>query len=920
MDSIFNNFRSSAKKEAEVKTVQGKDDIHIVTEKSRAKVSEQFERVQAAKKPVRSQGMKDRMSRGQDESNPSSLLPLRRTRSSSEMRDGDSPEAPREPKLRRIERVPPGAFYSGATGTGSIHETRSSRRVSRELAPRSPLKPRTPSPERWTELYPEWEKMWRNSIIYPKEGKNKATVDKQDIRRLDEGEFLNDNLIMFYLLQLERDLIQRRPELSERIYFHNTFFYTRLSKPEKGKKGINYEAVERWTAKVDLFSYDYIIVPVNEHTHWYVAIICNAPKLLEPEPNALEDSQIQEVSADSNQRRYNTDANINSSPASSPKPRPDSSSGNSLTEHMKQVSLMGAPIDLEEKETPHNEPEPRIPAKRLTPQETSPDSPSDRHTLKESPKTEQKTNVVEGASAPAAPAKKGKRKSIPPRKYNPKEPRIITLDSLGISHSVTCTNLRDYLIAEMKSKRNTEIPIPRQLGMTATKIPHQKNYCDCGLFLLSYIEQFLKCPDEFTEALLQKVDIEVDYDFTPAPKMRTRIREILFDLQAEQMVEKNGRAEAKSRSKKKASEGQGKEETAISTKSNSREPSKGARDSVDPESHMSTRVSALPELSGGEDLQRRVSQSPQPGPFTLEPTSELQAEPRQSVRNTEGLAPESPIEPDLPKASERVSQEPIDLEDADRGASRAIRRTFAEIFKPFPGFKDEAGSLIKTRPGRSRSDAVQIDDDSPQKTTHDAPQIHDPDSPSTQLRDERDRELLSPFAERDIPLSDHRDRPPTPYPREENDVVSHGLHKIEDTDRIMKSPIGKHIGSTDSSPLQPALNIPDIADDVGAGQEEAKEDDDIMLLDREPIDAPPLLTDSPSTPLTSPSKRQSATSPRQGSNRKPSPRKGPRSSEPANVCHSSGSMVLRDHSDLGLIGKHMAKPVKFKGRHTKFSP
>ena len=36
-------------------------------------------------------------------------------------------------------------------------------------------------------------------VVYPAQGSKRATVDWIDLERLDEGEFLNDNLISFYL-------------------------------------------------------------------------------------------------------------------------------------------------------------------------------------------------------------------------------------------------------------------------------------------------------------------------------------------------------------------------------------------------------------------------------------------------------------------------------------------------------------------------------------------------------------------------------------------------------------------------------------------------------------------------------------------------------------------------------------------------
>lgn len=41
-------------------------------------------------------------------------------------------------------------------------------------------------------------------LVYPAVGRDKATVDFDDLKRLDEGEWLNDNLIMFYLKYVQR--------------------------------------------------------------------------------------------------------------------------------------------------------------------------------------------------------------------------------------------------------------------------------------------------------------------------------------------------------------------------------------------------------------------------------------------------------------------------------------------------------------------------------------------------------------------------------------------------------------------------------------------------------------------------------------------------------------------------------------------
>ncbi|PNY24339.1 Ubiquitin-like-specific protease 2 [Tolypocladium capitatum] len=317
------------------------------------------------------------------------------------------------------------------------------RRTRRSLP--SPIR-REPSPDRWTTKHPDWRKRWQRSLIFPVTGKNRATVDDEDIPRLDEGEFLNDNLISFYLRYLQAKLENERPELLEKVYIFSSFFFEKL-RSTKGK--INYDGVKAWTAKFDLFSYDYIMVPVNEHAHWYLVIICNVQNALNG-VSAIEDEDVVDVSS----------------------------------EH-RDVEIL-----------------------------SSPPSTSTRRMPATSPGTQIKTSPT-GSGA---------------QKFDRRHPRIVTLDSLDSPHSPTCKALREYLVEEAKNKKGVDLAlIPN--GMTAKKIPHQNNFCDCGVFVLGYTEEFLRDPDEVARKLLHKESPE--WDIQPS-ELRNKVRSLLFDLQKEQ--------------------------------------------------------------------------------------------------------------------------------------------------------------------------------------------------------------------------------------------------------------------------------------------------------------------------------------------------------------------------------------------------
>ncbi|KAG0057234.1 hypothetical protein BGZ83_000647 [Gryganskiella cystojenkinii] len=113
-------------------------------------------------------------------------------------------------------------------------------------------------------------------------GKSKSiAIRAEDVSRLDNGEFLNDTLIEFGLKYIHSNLEVKNAFLAGQVHIFNSFFYQRLlAKPSKGAV-TSYDSVKSWTSKVDLFSMKYIIVPIHENLHWYLAIIVNPGLILQ---------------------------------------------------------------------------------------------------------------------------------------------------------------------------------------------------------------------------------------------------------------------------------------------------------------------------------------------------------------------------------------------------------------------------------------------------------------------------------------------------------------------------------------------------------------------------------------------------------------------------------------------------------------
>ncbi|XP_071373523.1 sentrin-specific protease 2 isoform X1 [Centroberyx affinis] len=98
----------------------------------------------------------------------------------------------------------------------------------------------------------------------------KLRITQRDLSTLQEGSWLNDEVINFYLsLVMERGSGQAA---GLKVYSFSTFFFPKLRGGGGGQAG-GHAAVKRWTKAVDLFQYDLILVPLHLGVHWAMAVI-----------------------------------------------------------------------------------------------------------------------------------------------------------------------------------------------------------------------------------------------------------------------------------------------------------------------------------------------------------------------------------------------------------------------------------------------------------------------------------------------------------------------------------------------------------------------------------------------------------------------------------------------------------------------
>ncbi|XP_039998385.1 sentrin-specific protease 7-like [Xiphias gladius] len=111
--------------------------------------------------------------------------------------------------------------------------------------------------------------------------KGRISVTKEDLACLDGGKFLNDVIIDFYLKYLLLEGVGG--SRGERSHVFSSFFYKQLSRrraageddvPSVPDRHMRHQRVKTWTRHVDIFTKDFLFVPVNQEAHWYLVVVC----------------------------------------------------------------------------------------------------------------------------------------------------------------------------------------------------------------------------------------------------------------------------------------------------------------------------------------------------------------------------------------------------------------------------------------------------------------------------------------------------------------------------------------------------------------------------------------------------------------------------------------------------------------------
>ncbi|KAL0969390.1 hypothetical protein UPYG_G00226820 [Umbra pygmaea] len=384
-------------------------------------------------------------------------------------------------------------------------------------------------------------------ILYPPPpAKGGISVTNEDLHRLNEGEFLNDVIIDFYLKYLVSAVLNEADASKTHIF--SSFFYKQLTQTEQGKtpgsvdlpvKTRRHNRVRKWTRNVDLFQKDFIFVPINESAHWFLAVIC-FPGLVDspPAPSPPAPSPPWEVEAGSClDTSFLMDWN-------SPNPmslffRPPHSSARDPTDSPPADwgLTLGVSLSLCSDEEGGAELLSEFSGSSSSRMGLSGWMKTKRQRVSDNfIRSEMENDVY--AFSPDEDFKQcdeGKLQGsgdVSSLTSIRRRPCIMIMDSLrGSSRAAVMSVLQEYLEVEWEVRRGSLRRFSRDTiqGLNPA-VPQQDNFSDCGVFLLQYVESFLQNPPQDIEHL----DLKEWFPLKRVKRKREEIRKLVLEIQRQQ--------------------------------------------------------------------------------------------------------------------------------------------------------------------------------------------------------------------------------------------------------------------------------------------------------------------------------------------------------------------------------------------------
>ncbi|XP_036438246.1 sentrin-specific protease 6 isoform X1 [Colossoma macropomum] len=413
--------------------------------------------------------------------------------------------------------------------------------------------------EDMAELHPTFTGPVIKLMMYPPPpAKGGISVTNEDLHCLNDGEFLNDVIIDFYLKYLFIEKLKK--EDAHKSHVFSSFFYKRLNQRERRNaqdttnlpiQKRKHNRVKTWTRHVDLFQKDFIFVPINESAHWYLAVICfpglervqvepnplyqaqppsqprgNAPPSAQLGSSVMRDGGLEEPSPHTepisfNQFEVNAEEALCEQPASMPPcaHKPEHSCAHGMngqvkvqphyTDALHRISVCYSTDDT---------------GTFSDDQSSCHDECSEDGTLADDTGA---SESMEWTSRPTIC----------------KQPCILIMDSLrGPARSTVVKTLREYLEVEWEVKKGSRRSFGKDVMKgSSPRVPQQDNFSDCGVYVLQYVESFFENPIPSFHLPMTLLD------WFPQQRMKTKrdeIKELILKIQSEQQSDRENSGQA----------------------------------------------------------------------------------------------------------------------------------------------------------------------------------------------------------------------------------------------------------------------------------------------------------------------------------------------------------------------------------------
>ncbi|XP_076176267.1 uncharacterized protein LOC143151224 isoform X2 [Ptiloglossa arizonensis] len=303
------------------------------------------------------------------------------------------------------------------------------------------------------------------TVYPPPPAKGGIAINTEDYLCLGEDQFLNDVIIDFYLKYLTLEVLSESDQ--HRTHVFSSYFYKRLTSPHTQAVESNvppspaakrHARVQKWTKNVNIFEKDFIIIPINEHAHWFLAIICFPGLVGEVSTNRAH-SEENDVRKTVQRSKKLKELKLQAVTI-----------GSTTLAPVTTTITIDQPDDGSERdEAEGDDEEMEMDSEDDDESETTDDK--NRSSKVEQNVAQEKQDIV-------------------------KVPCILIFDSLaGASRARVVATLRDYLSCEYVAKMGSEKVFSKDTIKGASlKVPQQSNFTDCGLYVLQYVESFFKNP------------------------------------------------------------------------------------------------------------------------------------------------------------------------------------------------------------------------------------------------------------------------------------------------------------------------------------------------------------------------------------------------------------------------------------------